>query len=236
MIGLVSSTLFPSARPTLDGARSAFTPDERVAQTVRTLVSLKAAGIERIFVADNSEPARAQDVRAALPGAEVLSLPCHAFPNRGLNEILLLLTALDALPPDEEILKVSGRYRLVPGFALPAWAEHVAVFKGYDFDSRHGVVSTRCYAVRGAATLRRLLERALTELFVTPYRVVGPRSLAKALLGVEPTDPEAGPTTSIEQAMARALKGSGLPVRILDGRIGLEGEIAGAATRDLVSE
>ena len=236
MLGLVSSTLFPSARPTLDGARSAFTSDERMSQTARTLESLRAAGIERIVVADNSEAAHAGQVRSALTGAEVLHLPCHAFPNRGLNELLLLLTALDALPADEEILKISGRYRLASGFSLPAWGDHVALFKGYDFEARHGVVSTRCYAVRGTAVYRRLLERALSELFVAPYRIVGPRSFAKALLGIEPADLGAGPTTSIEHAMARALKASGLPFKVLEGRIGLEGEIAGAASRDPISE
>lgn len=236
MIGLVSSTLFPSARPTLDGARSSFAPEERAAQTLRTLESLRAAGIGRIVVADNSEPHHAPDVRTALAGAEVLHLPCHAFANRGLNELLLLLTALDSLPPGEEILKISGRYRLTGGFSLPAWSGHVAIFKGYDFASRHGVVSTRCYAVRGTAVYRLLLERALCELFVAPYRVVGPRSFAKALLGVEPADPAAGPTTSIEHAMARALKASGLSFRVLEGRIGVEGEIAGAASRDPISE
>jgi hypothetical protein len=236
LIGLVSSTLFPSARPTLDGPRSAFAPGERVAQTVRTLDSLRAASIGRIFVADNSPAEHAQEVRRALAGAEVLCFPCHAFPSRGLNELVLLLTALEALPRDEEVLKVSGRYRLVAGFSLPDWSGYDAVFKGYDFRSRHGRVSTRCYAVRGTAAFRRLLERALTELFVTPYRVVGPRSFVKALLGLEPADPAAGPTTSIEYAMARAVKGSRLPCRIIDGRIGLEGEVAGAATRDRVSE
>lgn len=65
----------------------------------------------------------------------------------------------------------------------------------------------------------------------------GVSSAAQALLGVEPArDPYAGPTASIELAVARALKSSGLPFRVLDSLIGLEGEVAGAVTRDPISE
>ena len=236
MIGLVSSTLFPSAKPTLEGARSAFSPDERIAQTRQTLESLRRAGIERIFVADNSDASHASRANEALPGAQVLSLPCHPFPNRGLNELILLLSALPSVPAGEPVLKISGRYRLAPSFSLPEWNGARAIFKGYDFQSSRGRVSTRCYAVKERDLLEPLLELALTELFVRPYRVVGPRSFARALAGADPTDPRLGPTTSIEFAMACALKRGRLPVRIVDGAIGLEGEVAGVPTRDPVSE
>jgi hypothetical protein len=238
VIGLVTSTLYPAATPTLCGPRSAFAPAERVAQTKQTLASLRAAGIDDILLADNSDTRHGPSIRREFADVEVMHRPDFPFANRGIGEALLMLAALDRLPDDRGIVKLSGRYRLNGAFGVPDWASFAGVFRGYGFGGRRGTVSTRCYIAHDRAVLRRWLLATLAEMYAYPMRVVGPRSLLRALRdgfgGTAPSSPDE-PTTSIEFALARVLRTTRAPIKLV-APIGVEGELAGVGEPTAIAE
>src|SRR6185295_9807506 len=168
VIGLVTSTLYPSDVPTLCGPRSFFAPEERIAQTKATIASLRAAGIDDILLADNSEGRHRDGVTRAFAGVEIMHRPDFPFANRGIGEALLLLAALERCPADRGIVKISGRYRLNSAFGVPDWASFAGVFRGYRFGERHGTVSTRCYIARDRSVLRQWLVATLAEMYAYP--------------------------------------------------------------------
>lgn len=98
--------------------RSSFTVAERIDQTHETIRSIRGNGIDKILLVDNSPRERDLIKVRFSEGVELVQV-CHpVFSNRGLGELLLLLSVLPLIPEDCRILKISGRYRLVDGAPL----------------------------------------------------------------------------------------------------------------------
>jgi hypothetical protein len=225
MIAVVSSTLTPSALPSHDGPRTNLDPLTRLEQTVASVCSLVALGAREIFIADNSTPAPSPETIAALAPARVFHFGHFPYRNKGVAEAFLLLALLPHLPANRPILKLSGRYRA----SLDLCAQlGDAPLAGLFTRPPGGVenLSTRAYAVREREFFARFLEGALDELYASPWRVVGPRSLlsvARRLLRAS-TDavPYRDPKGSLEISAARWLARNRIAVRRLD-QIGVEG-------------
>ncbi|CAM2956179.1 hypothetical protein [Rariglobus hedericola] len=229
MIALISSTLYPSASHSYDGARSRFSNLERLEHTKGTVASLVALGFKRIVIADNSldwHPA----TEASLAPAEVWRIPTPEFRNRGLSELFLLRAAAARLPANEPVIKVSGRYLLSRNPLTYIGDADVAV-KGDSFTKRNGAMSTRAYGCRDVATFQRLLTFSITEIFAYPARIVGPGSLLRiiraSLWPAKDTFSYDDPPHSIELVMARSIKLMKLKVHFLSP-LGVRGILAGS--------
>jgi hypothetical protein len=233
VIALVSSTIFPGDAPVYAESRSVFSPEERLAQTRRTIESLQASGFSNIYLADNSGVNWVDGTEDRLQPARVFRFSQHQFHNRGISELYLLLAMLGALPDDRPILKISGRYALKNN--IVAQLSNADVAAKWSADNR--TISTRCYVVRDRRLYRRFLEDTLNELYGHAARIVGPRSLLRILKhSLQPAADDSAyfdPSTSIEGAAAAALRNKNYAVVRL-AELGLEGEIA--TSRDRIRE
>lgn len=228
MIALVSSTISPPAADCYDGARSLFSPAERLEQTRGTVGSLAALGFRRIVIADNGVPPD-EAARAALAPAEVRFVATPQFRNKGLSELFLLRNAAADLPADEPVVKLSGRYLLTRNLLDELGDADIAV-RSANFSNRRGAISSRAYACRDVATFRRLVGRAIEETFAYPTRIVGPGSFWRILRGslrpAQDTFPYGDPPHSVEFILARTIKLLGLRVKLLP-QLGVRGTMAG---------
>ncbi len=215
MIAVVSSTVAPSSLPSHDGARTTLTPEVRLEHTQGTIASLVALGVREIFIADNSTGSWLRDRAAALAPARLLSFSQPPVRNKGIGEMWLLLGALESLPENEPILKISGRYRVGPGTGLKLRDGDDVAGKVYT-DGRVPTLSTRCYLVRNRAVATRLWERTLDEIYAEQARIHGPRSLLRILgNSLRPGQDQlrySDPTAAVETAIYRAIRH--LPLRL----------------------
>jgi len=237
MIAVVSSTVAPSALPSHDGARTTLPPEVRLEQTQGTIASLRALGAREIIVADNSAGPWLRDRAAALAPARLLSFSQPPIRNKGIGEMWLLLGALEALPEDEPILKISGRYRIGPGTGLRLRDGDEVAGKVYT----HGRVrslSTRCYLLRDRAVATRLWKRALDEIYAEQARIHGPRSFLRILRSsLWPGRDRlhyGDPTAAVETAIYRAIRHLSLRLNEIE-QLDVEG-ILGSWTNPLVKE
>ena len=235
MIAVISSTLFPSDKSIFGGIRSSYSPSERIQQTVNTIASLKEAGIDDIYLVDNSDKCYHEQICDEFNYVNVLTFDSYQFNNRGLSEILLLLSSIRYLPEEVPILKISGRYRLNQHFNVPIWHGQNFIIRGHSYHKRYGTVSTRCYITRNKRILEQISLNTLYVMYNFNSWVKGPRSFLDLLKRkfIYPIFPET--TQSIELGMALALKRLPYTVEVVD-RIGLEGHIAGFSSRDHIVE
>lgn len=235
MIALISSTITPPASDCYDGARSRFTPTERLEQTRASVGSLAALGFRQIVIADNGVPLD-EAARAALQPAIVRHIPTTQFRNKGLSELFLLRDAAASIPGDLPLVKLSGRYLLTKN-PLESLGSADFVVRSENFSARRGAISSRAYACRDAATFRRLIARTLDEAFAYSHRIVGPGSLWRRLqITLNPrsdTFPYADPPHSIEFLLARAAKLLRLRVAVVR-QLGVRGTMAG--TGEVIDE
>lgn len=213
MIAVVSSTIAPSALPSHDGARTTFSPEERLGHTRDTVASLRAAGINDIIIADNSAGGWRENWTRSLEPARVLHFDHHPFRNKGIGEIWLLRAALEQLPAGTPVMKISGRYRIGPKSPLLAPPKADVVARVYQHGGRREI-STRCYVLRDRAVAERLWPRTLDEIYAQQFRIVGPRSLLgyfrRLLLPPKDSDRSGDPPASVEIATYDAIKHLGL--------------------------
>jgi hypothetical protein len=237
MIAIVSSTISPSALPSHDGARTTLTPEVRLEQTQGTIASLVALGAREIFLADNSAGDWLRDRTAALAPARILSFSQAPIRNKGIGEMWLLLGALEALPENEPILKISGRYRVGRDTGLQLRDGDDVAGKVYA-QGRIRSLSTRCYLMRDRAVAARLWERTLDEMYAEHARIHGPRSLLRILKSsFQPGRDHfhhGDPDTAVEIATYRAIRH--LPLRLHEiGHLAVDG-ILGSWINPLVKE
>ena len=238
MIAIVSSTVAPSPLPSHDGARTTLSSDLRLEQTRGTVASLLAMGVRDIVVADNSAGTWLRDRATALAPARVLSFDQPPVRNKGIGELWLLLGSVDALPEDEPILKISGRYRIGSHTELALRAGDDIAAKVH----RNGLteeVSTRCYLMRNRGIAARLWERSLDEMYAERSRIVGPRSLVRIIRNSVLPDLDAfhygDPNTiSVEQATLIATRRLRLRLRSV-ANLDIEGTL-GSWTNPTVRE
>jgi len=219
MIALVSSTLAPSEQPSHDGARTTFSPAERLEQTRGTVASLLAAGIQEIIIADNSAGGWRGEWTPALAPARILHYSHPPFRNKGLGEMWLLIDALAHLPADVPMMKISGRYRVGPASPLLAAAGADVVARVYA-RGRRREISTRCYVVRSRDVAARLWPAMLDEMYAQAGRIVGPRSLLDFAGGLwrpgQGATGPADPPAAVELAAYDALRRLGLSLAEVD--------------------
>lgn len=215
MIAIVSSTIAPSALPSHDGARTTLTPEVRLEHTQGTIASLVALGVRKIYVADNSAGNWLRDRAAKLAPARILHFSQPPIRNKGIGEMWLLLGALESLPENEPILKISGRYRVGPATGLKLRDGDDVAGKVY-VNGRVRSLSTRCYLMRDRAVAVRLWERTLDEIYAEQARIHGPRSLLRILQSsLRPGQDRlryGDPTAAVETAIYNAIRH--LPLRL----------------------
>jgi hypothetical protein len=233
MIAIISSTIKPVIKN--EKAISFYSFEERLDQTKLTLVRLKEAGFDLIFLADNSpllDQSELEKLLQDFKGVVIFHLRQYQFSNKGINELLMLLFLTGQLPPNEIIFKISARYYLSPEFKKPDFVDFAV--KQYDFKRKTGTISTRGYWVKNTETLHRFLLSCFDELFAYPERIVGLKSLFR-LLFVKKNVIDEPLNISIEFAAANVLKAGNYQVRLLD-RIGIEGLVAGANNIEKITE
>ena len=237
MIAIVSSTIAPSALPSHDGARTTLTPEVRLEHTQGTIASLVALGAKEIFIADNSPGNWLHDRVAALAPARLLSFSQPPIRNKGIGEMWLLLGALESLPENEPILKISGRYRVGPGTRLKLRDGDDVAGKVY-LHGRVRSLSTRCYLMRDRTVAARLWERTLDEIYAEQARIHGPRSLLRILKSsLRPSEDKlryGDPTASVETAVYHAIRHLSLRLHEVE-HLDVEG-ILGSWTNPVVKE
>lgn len=219
MIAVVSSTIGPSALPSHDGARTTFSPDERLEHTRDTVASLLAAGITDIIIADNSAGGWREDWTGALAPARAFHFSHPPFRNKGIGEMWLLLAALEHLPAGVPLMKISGRYRVRPESPLLAVPNTDVVARVY-LQGRRREISTRCYVLRDRSVAERLWPRTLDEIYARQFRIVGPRSLLGSLRRLLHPAGDAhhysDPPAAVEIAVSDAIKHLGLSLTAVD--------------------
>jgi hypothetical protein len=231
LIAIVTSTLFPSDKSIFEGKRTSFDSEERSEQTRQTIISLRDTGLDEIYLADNSEKQFHQSVHSMFDDVNVLTFDNYPFNNRGTSEALLILNSLKYLPEDVPLLKISGRYCLNNHFNRPTTMRADFIGKGFNYERKNGIVSTRCYMVRNKELLEQLMLKTLVVMYAYPLQIVGPRSFMKFLKQkLRRTEIPSETSVSIEMGVARSLKNSNLNVSLLD-RIGLEGYVAGSGSK-----
>lgn len=226
MTAIVSSTIWPSSEPIHGGVRSVFSVEERATQTADTVRSLRALGIDRVVVADNSE--RLPDT---LPGAlnesEIIRIPGLHFQNKGISEAWLIASLVGRIALRGPLLKVSGRYTVG---ALPAinWSD--VDIAGCYSDS---LLTTRCFAIRNSHVLGALMQSALREMYAYPTRIVGPRSLLRivrsSLFPGRHEYPYHDPTISLEMGCTLAIRHNHLRFSHISS-FGVKGVFGGGAS------
>jgi hypothetical protein len=226
MLAVISSCLAPSPQPGHDGLRTNIPTETRIAQTVQSVTSLERLGFDEIYLADNSAEAPSANIIAQLAPARVFHFAHFPYRNKGVAEAHLLLALLPRLPEAKPIMKLSGRYRAsIDLCAKLGGADLAGLFSG---EGRVENLSTRAYAVRDRDFFQRLLLGTLDELYATPWRVVGPRSLLSLLRRVvmprSDNYPYSDPLCSLEISAARWLERHQIAVTRLE-KIGVEGVI-----------
>ena len=231
MVVLITSTIKPVNR-------SFFDYETRLKQTMQTLASLHQKA-ENIFIVDNSpniDQAELERILSAYPLVKKIHVKQFQFNNKGINEILMLLTLCDQLPASTPVFKISGRYTYSnPILEFDMSNDFDFIGRGYDFNSKYATVSTRAYYVKNVSILRTLLLDTLTNIFTYPEKVVGVKSLFNVINKALFNKDYIKVNTSVEFAMVLAIKSNKLKIKLLDN-LGIEGYIAGSDKLELLSE
>jgi hypothetical protein len=219
MIAIVSSTIAPSSVPSHDGERSNIPPATRLMHTKETIASLLAMGVQRIYLADNSPGTWVRERAAELAPAQLLFFEHPPIRNKSIGEIWLLLGALESLPENEPILKISGRYRIGVDTALRLREGDDVVGRVYRHGRNH-TLSTRCYLMRNRAVAAQLWERTVDEIYADAARIHGPRSLWRIVRNsLNPSGDSlrySDPGISLETATYRAIRNLSLQLNRVD--------------------
>lgn len=177
MIGLISSTIFPSAAKLRGGnSRTVLSPETRLNQTLDTIRTLKDAGVGDIFLFDNSGPYWDGIADSRFRHVNLVKLgQSYNYDNKGISEVQMLLSGIESLPPDVPIMKISGRYALLQP-PHPLTNEWDIAGRMY-VKSRRKNMSTRMYLARNRQVLHLLLLQTIREMYAYSARIVGPSSL-----------------------------------------------------------
>lgn len=224
---IVSSTIFPPIQPLSDGSpRAVHSPTQRLLQTVETINSLRLAGISDIYLIDNSGLDWREEVEQQLIGAKIIRMAQgYFYDNKGINELQMLLSCIDCLPPTGPILKISGRYKLLNLPDLPHESTWDMAGRLYVPPNMRNI-STRMYVVRNRDIFRRLLSLTLREAFAYQGRLVGPKAairILKNMLGLPSCYKYEDPHIPIEMALANVVLAHGFKIERLE-RLNIEGE------------
>lgn len=233
MIAIVTSCIHPKEMPNI--TRSFFTLEEREQQTIHTLKRLREVGFKQIILADNSFDYDFSKLKLLINDVQVIHLKQYQFTNKSINEILILLSVLDQVPADTKIFKISGRYFPAESFMMEMPETVDFKVKGFEFDTKKAVITTRGYFVRNKAIYEEFLLNCLNEIYSYPYRVVGLGSLLKFIKEFIKPSLKKMPNVSVEFAAARTLKNGHFSYQLTD-HLHIEGQIAGLESKELIKE
>ncbi|MFA6087626.1 hypothetical protein [Mucilaginibacter sp.] len=229
MIAVVTSTIKPANH-------SFFDHPTRLEQTRQTLDSLyQKAGT--IFLIDNSpgiSQAELDNMLTDYPHVKKIHLLQYQFDNKGITEVMMLLSICDQLPLNTPIFKISGRYSFIkPVLNINIPADFMG--KGYRFNTKYGTVSTRGYWVKNVTVFKALLLETLTHIFTYPEKITGARSFFNKFNKVLFNKDYKKINTSVEFAMAIAIKNNNYSIKLLDD-LGIQGYVAGADKLEQITE
>lgn len=233
MIAVITSCINP--KPMASTTRSFFSLEERELQTIQTLERLKSVGFKQIILADNSYDYDYSKLNDAIEDVNVIHLKQYQFVNKSINEVLILLAILDYVPPETKIFKISGRYFPTDNFKLEMNEAVDFKIKGFDFNGRRPVISTRGYFIRDKIVYEEFLLSCLNEIYSYPYRVVGLRSLWIFIKEFFKPSLKTTSFISIEFAAARVLKRGHFKYELTD-YLNIEGQIAGLQSKEFIQE
>jgi hypothetical protein len=207
-------------------------------QTQGTIASLLEAGISEIILVDNSGGQWIPGTENDLQPARVHVCDQYQFQNKGISEILMLLSVLPQISNDKPILKISGRYLLKGPVDMNTGNAELAV-KLYRPSARDKTeMSTRCYWVKNREVFQDFLISILRELYGSRAKITGAGSALRLIRNwVFPGNdkyPYHDPVDGIEKAAARVLETPRFKVRYLD-LLGIEG-ISGDRDQRLIRE
>jgi hypothetical protein len=233
MVALITSTLCPSIK-----AHSFFNEEERYSQTIETVKRLFSKGYSEIYIFDNSAKKinRDQFIQDSGYPLNFIQNCQYTFPNKGINEALLILNNLNHLPAHQPIFKISARYYPIDQFNPNTMSSATVDFigTGYNFNKRGGLFSTRGYFVRDKELLEKILVLAIEDMMAYGKGVYGFRSAVNYLKSVFVLRTGSPFQISMEHAFARILK-TRFSYQLLEN-IGIEGYIAGADQMEFISE
>lgn len=225
MIVIVSSCI----KPLQNGVqlKSYLSVADREMQTLFTLEKLEAYHFSKVILVDNSVDFDFSNIKKKFENVEIVHIKQYQFENKGLNELLMLLAIVDELPNNEPIFKISGRYYPNEAFKATIGTSFDFRVRGYDFGTKRGNISTRAYFVKNKQLYKDFLLKTFNEVFLYPGRIVGLRSLIKAMIA-SVRKPLFFPNfnASIEFSAARVLINDNYTLDVTDS-IGIQGEIAG---------
>ncbi len=224
MIAVITSCINP--KKIFSTTRSFFPLAERELQTINTLEKLKSVGFKQIILADNSDEYDFSSLGSAIDDVTIIHLKQYQFANKGINEILILLSILDYIPADTKIFKISGRYFPTTYFKLEMNDEDDFKVNGFDFDGKNPSISTRGYFVRNKMLYEEFLLACLNEIYSYPYRIVGLRSFWRFITEFIKPKLKTSSNISVEFAAARVLKNKNYKINLME-KIGIEGRVAG---------
>lgn len=231
-IALVTSSLNPQ------GAYSFFTLPERVEQTLVTLNKLTEAGFGKIFLFDNSNAeAELLSIAKNYPHVSISQQQQYQFKNKGLNEALLILNNLHAIPDNVPVFKLSGRYYPAADFSLTnvsANSDKDFIGVGYHFNSKKATFSTRSYFAKNKQVLADTLVLAIEDMMSYSSGLHGPGSLFLSLRSAMQNHIGSHYQLAIEHSFARILKKKN-SYHLLP-RIGIEGYVAGSDHLEKITE
>lgn len=205
-------------------------------QTRKTVQSLLAAGLEDIYLGDNSGDEWVEGTEEYLRPAKVFVYKQHQYTNKGISELWLLSSLLTQVPATTPLLKLSGRYVLAGDFYPILGGAEFAV-KSERLGLFNNSISTRCYAVKSKEIYETFLRRTLCAVYGYWARIVGPRSFGRILKNsIMPRlddFPYDDPSISIEVAAAHVLWKYNYRVSYLK-TLGIKGALG--ATRNVFIE
>jgi hypothetical protein len=232
MIAIVTSCIKPIEPNGL--IKSFVSLEERCRQTIYTLQRIKEVGFEQIILADNSDGYDYSQLGPAIDGVKIIQFRQYQFPNKGINEILMLLSALDEIPTNIPIFKISGRYFPTENF-LPRMDLSTDFKVRGGFKGKVPTISTRAYFVRNKQIYEDFLLYCLNETYSYNYRIVGFRSLFNFVMEFFRPSLRKESHIAIEFAGGRVLKKGHFTYERVE-RLHIKGQIAGIKGQQLIEE
>ncbi|RZJ82448.1 MAG: hypothetical protein EOO47_00525 [Flavobacterium sp.] len=233
MISLVTSTIIPAAY-------SFFSVDERYLQTLHTLTSLSDKGFDDIYIFDNSIADLEVDRILGNKSQKVklLQNKQYCFANKGLNEALLILNHLAALPDNVPIFKISGRYYATEKFQINNLLKQLGdkdilgICK--NIYQKVPYFSTRSYLTKNKQVLEKMLILSIEEMIAYGRDSNTFSGILKKIFTF--LAPKIGTPfqLSLEQAFARIVKHHNNCVLV--DEMNIAGYVAGSTHQDFISE
>lgn len=223
MIAVITSCIHPKQS---ENIRSFVPIRERIEQTLYSIERLKAIGFKQIIIVDNSYEIDFNSILSIHNDIKLIHVRQYQFSNKGINELLMLLTSLDEIPDDTPIFKISGRYYPNELFNSEFNSEFDFKVRSYNFHEKRGTISTRGYFVKNKEIYEDFLLKMLNEVFVYQSRIVGWRSLKIQLKNIFYPIFSEKSNISIEFAGARILKNSDYKIELVE-TMGIQGQVAG---------